>query len=245
MGYDGLNMKNLSSSLSFSVLALVLLLTAGQASAQISAAAEAMPGQSVGEVSITNIGHQPLAPILVVTHSKSAMPIFTPGMAASMELATLAETGNPASLEAMVGTHADVAYATHVTGMSGKVMPGETVTAEIVFDARHKSVSIAGMLVHTNDGFAAYQGARIPTGYEVNSYKVHVWDAGSEANTEACADVPGVHCEDTYDNARNTDGAEGMVLIHPGIHGMGEVPVRYDWRGPVAILKVSAHGMAQ
>ncbi|MDE0125346.1 MAG: spondin domain-containing protein [Bryobacterales bacterium] len=238
-------MQFFSFSLPSSVLALALLFTAGQASAQISAAAEAMPGQSVGQVSITNIGHQPLAPILVVTHSKSAMPIFTPGMAASMELATLAETGNPAPLEAMVRTHAAVAYATHVTGMSGKVMPGETVTAEVVFDARHQSVSIAGMLVHTNDAFAAYQGARIPAGYDVNSYKVHVWDAGSEANTEACEDVPGVHCEDTYDNARNMDGAEGMVLIHPGIHGMGDVPVRYDWRGPVAILKVSAHGMAR
>ena len=226
-------------------LALALLFTAGQAKAQISAAAEAMPGQSVGQVSITNIGHQPLAPILVVTHSKRAMPIFRPGMPASMELATLAETGNPAPLQAMVGTDPSVAYATHVTGMSGKVMPGETVTAEVVFDTSHRWVSIAGMLVHTNDAFASYQGAMIPYGIGHNSYMAHVWDAGSEANTEACADVPGVHCVDTYDNARNMDGAEGMVLMHPGIHGMGDVPAMYDWRGPVAMLKVSAHGLTK
>ena len=173
------------------------------------------------------------------------MPVFTPGMAASTELATLAETGNPTSLQALVGTHPNVAYATHVTGVSGKVMPGETVTAEVVFDSLHRWVSIAGMLVHTNDAFASYQGAMIPTRYGYNSYMAHVWDAGSEANTEACADVPGVHCEDTYDNARNTEGAEGMVLMHPGIHGMGDVPAKYDWRGPVATLKVSAHGMTK
>ena len=238
-------MNYFSFSLPSFVLALALLITAGQASAQISAAAEAMPGQSVGQVSITNIGHQPLAPILVVTHSKMAMPIFTPGMPASMELATLAETGNPAPLEAMLGTHPNVAYATHVTGMSGKVMPGETVTAEVVFDRSHRWVSIAGMLVHTNDAFASYQGAMIPYGMGHNSYMVHVWDAGSEANTEACADVPGVHCVDTYDNARNMDGAEGMVLMHSGIHGMGDVPVKYDWRGSVATLKVSAHGLTK
>lgn len=239
-------MKYLSpSSLPCSVLAVALLFAVGQAGAQVSPAAEAMPGQSVGQVSITNIGHQPLAPILVVTHRSQAMPVFVPGMEASMELATLAETGNPAPLQAMVETDPNVAYATHVTGMSGKVMPGETVMAEVVFDMTHRSVSIAGMLVHTNDGFAAYQGAMIPAGFSTNSYMVHVWDAGSEANTEACADVPGVHCVSSYDNARNMDGAEGMVLTHPGIHGMGDVPVMYDWRGPVAILKVSAYGMSQ
>ena len=173
------------------------------------------------------------------------MPVFVPGMPASMELATLAETGSPASLEAMVKTDPNVLYATHVTGVSGKLMPGETVMAEVVFDSTHRWVSIAGMLVHTNDGFAAYQGAVIPTSYGVNTYMAHVWDAGSEANTEACEDVPGVHCADTYDNARNMDGAEGMVLAHPGIHGMGAVPVMYDWRGPVAILNVSAHAMAK
>lgn len=234
-----------SSSLPVFVLAVALLFTAGQASAQISAAVDAMPGQSVGQVSITNIGHQPLAPILVVTHSYEAMPIFTPGMPASMELATLAETGNPSSLEAMVRTYPNVAYATHVTGVSGKVMPGETVTADIVYDGSHRYVSIAGMLVHTNDAFASYLGAMVPFGKGYNYYMADVWDAGSEANTEACADVPGVHCVDTYDNARNMDGAEGMVLMHSGIHGMGDVPVRYDWRGPVAMVTVSAHGMSK
>ena len=213
----------------------ILIIVALSASAG-QAAVHASAGQAVGRISITNISNQTLAPIVVATHRKGVTPIFTAGKAASNELATLAETGSPQALEVMLKSDPNVLYATHLTGMSTVIMPGETVTADIVFDFTHLAVSIAGMLVSTNDGFVGYNGAQIPV-RGTNSYIAHAWDAGSEANTEACTDVPGPPCGDS-ENERVTEGAEGIVLIHPGIHGMAGVRARYDWRGPVVKFRL-------
>lgn len=213
------------------LIIVALLASAGQAAVHASA------GQAVGQISITNISNQILAPIVVATHRKGVTPIFTPGTAASNELATLAETGSPQALEVVLGTDPNVLYATHLTGVSSVIMPGETVTADIVFDFSHQAVSIASMLVSTNDGFVGYNGAMIPV-RGTNSYMAHAWDAGSEANTEACTDVPGPPCGDA-ENERVTEGAEGVILIHPGIHGMAGVRPRYDWRGPVVEFRVT------
>jgi len=224
------------------VLFAALLATAGQAPAQATAAVDATAGQAVAKISITNLSNQILAPIAVATHQKGAMPIFTPGAAASSELATLAETGNPVPLETLLRTDPAVLHATHLTGAATVIMPGETVSADIVFDFHHMSVSIASMLVSTNDAFVGYTGAQIPRSAGYTSYMAHAWDAGSEANTEACSDLPGPPCAEGSGNARVTDGAEGHVFIHPGIRAMADVPTQYDWRGPVARIKITGLG---
>ncbi len=211
-----------------------------------SAVAQPSAGQAVGKISITNISNHILAPILVVTHRKGVSPVFTPAMPASKELAELAEAGSPAALEAMMNTHPAVLHATHLPGMrpKSKIWPGDTVTADIAFDPGHMAVSIAGMLVSTNDGFVGYQGAEIPL-HGSRHYKAYAWDAGSEANTESCSDVPGPPCSAESGNARVTEGAEGVVLIHPGIHGMSDVTRKYDWRGPMVMFTVSGLGVAE
>ncbi len=233
---------------SFLLIGAAMLATAGHAAAQATPSHEgAHPtaGQSVGRITITNLSNQTLAPIVVATHRQGATPIFVPGEAASNELATLAETGSPQALEAMLNTDPNVLFATYLTGMATVIGPGETVSGDIVFDFGNSSVSIAGMLVSTNDAFVAYNGAEIPT-FGSATYLAHAWDAGSEANTEACADLPGPPCSEDSGNARVTEGAEGFVFIHRGIQGTAEVPpARYDWRGPVAMITVSGvfHGL--
>ncbi len=225
-----------------------MLATAGHAAAQATPSHEGThptAGQAVGRISITNLSNQTLAPIVVATHRTGVTPIFVPGEAASSELATLAETGSPQALQVMLNTDSSVLFATHLAGMSTVIPPGETVSGDIVFDYGHRAVSVAGMLVSTNDAFVAYNGAEIPT-VGTNTYLAHAWDAGSEANTEACTDLPGPPCAEDSGNARVTEDAEGIVFIHRGIHGTGDVtPSRYDWRGPVAKITVSGidHGV--
>lgn len=64
-----------------------------------------------------------------------------------------------------------------------------------------------------------------------------VYDAGSEANTESCAHVPGPPCGGA--GGRAPDGAEGHVALHGGILGVGDLdPANWDWTNPV--LGVSA-----
>ena len=53
------------------------------------------------------------------------------------------------------------------------------------------------------------------------------YDAGSEANTESCDQVP---CE--IHGQPTTEGAEGAVREHPGIRGNVDIPERRGWQDP-------------
>jgi hypothetical protein len=64
------------------------------------------------------------------------------------------------------------------------------------------------------------------------------WDAGTEANTEDCHFIPGPPCGNRF--VRDPDGAEGIVRIHSGIHGTGDLnPAMLDWRNPVAMVSIA------
>jgi hypothetical protein len=66
---------------------------------------------------------------------------------------------------------------------------------------------------------------------------VRVYDAGSEADTEACAHIPGPPCGNP--GARHGDAAEGHVALDGGILGVGDLdPAEWDWRNPVLEVQV-------
>ena len=89
------------------------------------------------------------------------------------------------------------------------------------------------MLSNTNDGFIGASGIEI---YDRRLTLVG-YDAGSEANSESCAYIPGPACG----NHRHDDtaAAEGYVHVHAGVHGGGDLdPARHDWRNPVAVMVI-------
>ncbi len=56
-------------------------------------------------------------------------------------------------------------------------------------------------------------------------------------NSEDCIYIPGPPCGNP--GVRDTDGAEGFVHVHPGIHGIADlVPAAHDWRNPVALITI-------
>lgn len=237
-------------------LASALLVGAPQASAQ------AVAGQAVGLITITNLTKgQNIAPVVVATHSWSAEPLFVPGLPASAELAELAEEGRGGSLTAKLMADPAVLDVTTVTGTGGPIMPGETASAEIIFDYQHNLVSLAGKLETTNDGFMALRDTAIPVNAPPQVDHAKAWDAGSEANTESCEHIPGPPCGNH--DVRVEDHAEGYVYIHKGItgvghnkaghddhadhgagnhaheHATGATSTDHDWRNPVAQITIS------
>jgi len=67
---------------------------------------------------------------------------------------------------------------------------------------------------------------------------VRVLDAGSEANTESCHDIPGPPCGSV--GVRHTSMAEGVVTLHGGITGGGDLdPATYGWTEPVATVALT------
>jgi hypothetical protein len=187
------------------------------------------------EVTITNLTRgQIFSPPIVISHNWN-FRLFNLGEEANQELAALAEDGDLGPITELIDTqypNSDYAMA------GGAVEPGNSVTVEIDTSRGLGLISVAGMLVTTNDAFFAVRDVRTPlTGRVI--VEAEAYDAGSEANSENCDFIPGPPCGNP--NSRDTDGAEGYVYIHAGIHGVENSslnPAEHDWRNPVAQIKI-------
>ena len=198
------------------------------------------------EVTVTNLTYgQVLTPPLVIAHKRS-YELFSAGDTASAALKTLAETGNPAPLAESVMYQPDVLSATPGAGV---IPPGQSMT--VIVDARGvREISVVGMLATTNDAIYAAQGISV-RGWNPSADAV-VYDAGTEANTELCQDLPGPPCGGAM-NYEVTEGAEGFIHMHRGFHGVNQATgdqsneagdfyglkaSDLDWRGPAAKIQI-------
>lgn len=186
-------------------------------------------------VTITNLTQgQSFTPILGVTHDDRAS-LFSVGMPASDELATMAEGGDTGPLAALLGGLPAVRDIATTEGLLG---PGESVSFTIRASRRARYLSAAAMLIPTNDAFFALNGGKLPRSGS-QTWRVVAYDAGSEPNSEDCDDIPGPVCG----GAGGSPGAggEGFVHVHNGIHGIADLSSSvYDWRNPVAMIRVEA-----
>jgi hypothetical protein len=186
------------------------------------------------EITVTNLTRgQQFTPILVATH-KRGVRIFQAGQPASPQLATLAEEGNTGPLAALLSGNPDVGSV--VTG-SGLTNPGQSTTIVVERRGRFRNVTVAAMLIPTNDSFFSVMDVTGPRGRQEIVLFSPAYDAGSERNDELCASIPGPafsECGGAGGGAKVGQG-EGFVHISSGIHGIGSFkPSNRDWRNPVA-----------
>ena len=186
-------------------------------------------------VTITNLTlGQSFTPILVASH-KEGVKLFAPGDSASDELAALAESGDTMPLGTLLMAMGDVL---DVAASGGLLAPGASVTVKVETRGSFNHVSVASMLIPTNDAFFALNGVRGPSGNRTVLVMAPAWDAGSEPNDELCPSIPGPVCGGA--GGSPGVGGEGLVHIHAGIHGVGDLlPEERDWRHPVARITVS------
>lgn len=190
------------------------------------------PSTNRYRVTITNITRgQIFSPSIAIGHGPGAS-VFTLGQSASAGLALLAEDGDPSMLAAMMAGNPAV---TDVVTSNGPVMPGHSV--EILVAAKQAdTISVAGMLVSTNDAFFAIRALPTPSHGEV-VVLARAYDSGTEANSEDCAFIPGPPCG--MGGSHDPAPAEGYVHIHAGVHGgMSLDAAEFDWRGEVAEIRV-------
>jgi hypothetical protein len=189
-------------------------------------------GKKSYEVTITNMTRgQVFSPPIVISHS-GYFQLFTPGAPAGPELYPLAEDGDVMPLLDHISPLSTVYDST----VGDLIHPGESLTLKISTRGHFKYISVAGMLVTTNDAFFAVRNVGAPA---IGQVVVHAdaYDAGSEANSEDCDYIPGPPCGNGGE--RDTEGAEGYVHIHPGIHGIEDlVAAESDWRNPVAEITI-------
>jgi hypothetical protein len=186
------------------------------------------------DVTITNISPGlSFTPILVASHSPR-ISLFKLGQPSSAELAILAEGGDTAPLAAALAASGE---ALDTASSAGLLAPGASVTVRVRARGRFDQISVAAMLLPTNDSFLAVAGVDLPWDRRPVTVTAIGYDAGSEPNDERCSSIPGPVCggEGT---SPDRDG-EGFVHVSSGIHGFAELPsANYDWRNPVALVTI-------
>jgi Spondin_N len=195
------------------------------------------------EVTVTNLTRgQTFTPVLVASH-REGVTLFALGQPASPQLAILAEEGDTAPLTALLLSIPGVSDVTNSGSPPvGFVPPGQSKT--VIVDAHRGAdrVSVAAMLIPTNDGFFALNGERAPRRHEALTYFSPAYDSGSERNDELCASIPGprfAECSGPGGGEKPVGGEEGYVHIHAGIHGIGDMHAsERDWRNPVAKITI-------
>ena len=192
-------------------------------------------GQKMYEVTITNVTKGEIfTPILVATTHRG-YKLFNQGSPASTDLEIIAESGNnvPLADSLISGGHAlDTASA------QGGLLPGASLTLTVKMSEKYSYITVASMLVPSNDAFFAVNGIHGPKNKKTLTISSPAYDAGTEVNDELCANIPGPGfiCKGEGYNAAS---GEGYVYTHPGIQGNGDlVKADHDFRNPVAIITV-------
>lgn len=160
------------------------------------------------EVTVTNLTNsQPLSPAAVVLHADGYL--FSVGEVPSVALEQMAEGGDNSGLLAL-----GMAYASG----AGAIGPGGSETINVtVQDVTDAKLSVATMLVNTNDAFSGLDALDLSTFAVGDSWitTAGVYDAGTEVNSEAAGTMPGPADGGEGFNATRTD--TGYVAMHPGV----------------------------
>lgn len=163
-------------------------------------------------ISITNLTHgQPLSPPVAVLHKKQ-FSFWEIGESASHAIELMAEGGDASQLLELRKNspqyQADAALA-----------PGEKISFTLKSKKRNKrNLSIAGMLVNTNDAFSGLNSvelSQLKPG-QTRVYYSNTYDAGTEFNSELVGTIPGpADSGEGFNPAR--DDVTSVITLHGGI----------------------------
>jgi len=196
-----------------------------------------MKNPALFHVSITNVSGTrgtmvtPLSSLVWATHDDT-VSLFASGGAASPELRALAEDGDAMPMDTLLTGLAGV----DENGMiPGPIMPGDTVEFSITPDFMLPRLSVATMVVESNDAFLAAgpegiamfdEGNALNTDNEMTeAFRANLtpWDAGTEAN-----EVPGAGANQVLRQAAPDTGPE--EVDDPTVHRYSDVT--NDLAGP-------------
>lgn len=190
------------------------------------------------EISVMNLTHsQPLSPVAVLSH-QSDFKGWQIGSASSAALELLAEGGDNGDFIAMAGVE-------HSASGTGVILPGAAESVSLMLEDASSSVTIATMLVNTNDAFSGVTGfdlTELNSG-DSESFYLPVYDAGTESNSEMSGSIPGPADGGEGFNAARDD--VDFVARHPGVvsnqdgYDESALLAAHKFDGPVAKVTIT------
>ena len=184
------------------------------------------------DVTVTNLTNgQPLSPIAVIAH-QNTFPVFEIGQPASAGLETLAEAGDNSAL---LNDASGAAGIGDTASGGAPIGPAGSETVSLTMDATGlnlMTISVSTMLVNTNDAITGVND--VPVGDmavgDSVTLRAIAYDAGTEANTETAATIPGPAGGGEGFNAARDDIAD-RVAMHPGVVGQDDGLATSDLTG--------------
>jgi hypothetical protein len=222
----------------------LLLAAAGSVPAAAQENVDAGGGARTYRVTLVNLTTgQPFSPPLLATHTHD-VDVFTVGRPASDGVRLIAEDGDNASLTAALngtpGVHQVVASSTPLHRLGG---PGSAVMrTTIEATGAANRLSIATMLICTNDGFSGVDSVRLPGGFVPSFHLAQAYDASTEANEQTAATIVDPcgaigPVSIPADGLNQRPATSGVIAMHPGIvPGKGILTAAHVWRGPVLAI---------
>ena len=203
------------------------------------------PPTATFEVTVTNLTNgQPLSPVGVIAHA-DGYAVFSIGTAATDGLEQLAEGGDNSVLLSEADADANV-FAT--ASGAAPIGPGgrETISIEVLqSDLASMRLSTSTMLVNTNDAITMLDGVDLSmmASGDVISRRTIAYDAGTEADTELAAHIPGPAGGGEGFNAARDDDAD-RVSMHSGVVGQDDgfagssLNNQHRFDNPVAMVRI-------
>jgi len=205
-------------------------------------------------VTVRNLTHGVYFTPLIVTAHGEDESLFRVGTEASEALQTMAEGGN---IEGLLGEVGGADEDTFDGRDEGLTAPGEAKTARLRVDQEDTPrLSLAAMLLPTNDGFVGLDSIEIPTEPGTYVYYADGYDAGTEANDEivnggGANGTPGIPMDPGGNEGSGGTGAaeedhNTRVHVHRGVlgdtdpdGGISDLDSRvHRWMNPVAEVTI-------
>ena len=201
----------------------------------------------VYDVTITNLtSGQPFSPGVLATHD-AAVTVWRLGSPASEGIRLIAEDGdNSVAVATLTGQPGifDVKPVGAPTGCVNCPGPfGTSQTIRITARADARRLSLAVMLICTNDGFTGLDDVKLPKGFRPKTFYTAGYDAGTEVDDELSTHIVDP-CFAIGPTSRAPDGnlrtpEHGVITMHLGIRGIGDlIPAVHGWKDPVARITI-------
>ncbi|WP_435359555.1 spondin domain-containing protein [Haloarchaeobius sp. DFWS5] len=210
------------------------------------------------DVTIRNLTEgQPWTPPMVAIHDPRAR-LFEVGGSPYPELVSLAKDADLGPMRDMLQKEIDCngsVFSLHLdddalvadcdplqTGLSSKT----TFTIETI--EPRAVLSMASMMLATNDGFAGVDSMSLPAQCgQTCTALIEPYDVGCECNTEIGADLveeafllADIPQSDLQASSADALVGEGFIDNHPGIGGYADLDTTaHGWRGPVGLMTVT------